>query len=112
MKENEEFSQDIARARALGYDAIAADCLLISDDASGDFRLGEKSVLVDTDHIQRAKLRIETRLKLLAKWDPKRYGEKVAVTGGDPETDNPIQISDRDRAKALATLVAKAKKGG
>lgn len=33
------------------------------------------------------KLRIDTRLKLLAKWDPKRYGDKQLV-GSDP--DNPL----------------------
>ena len=29
--------------------------------------------------IQRAKLRIDTRLKLLSKWDPKRYGDKLDI---------------------------------
>ena len=28
------------------------------------------------------KLQIETRLKLLAKWDPKRYGDKVDLNHG------------------------------
>ena len=41
--------------------------------------MGEKSILVDTDHIQRAKLRIDTRLKLLAKWNPKKWGDKLDV---------------------------------
>lgn len=45
------------------------------------------------------------------KRNPKKYGEKLALTGGDPETDNPIQVSDRERAKALAALIAQAKKG-
>jgi hypothetical protein len=35
------------------------------------------------------KLRIETRLKLLAKWNPKKYGDKVQV-GGDAE--NPLKV--------------------
>ena len=30
---------------------------------------------MDTDVIQRSKLRVETRLKLLAKWCPTRYGD-------------------------------------
>lgn len=70
-------SERIARAREEGEEAIAADCLLIADDAAGDFRMGEKSVLADTDHIQRSKLRIETRLKLLAKWNPGKWGDKL-----------------------------------
>ena len=31
----------------------------------------------NTEWISRSKLRVETRLKLLAKWDPKRYGDKI-----------------------------------
>ena len=72
-------AQSIARAREAGEESIAADCLLIADDATGDYRMGEKSILADTDHIQRAKLRIDTRLKLLAKWNPKKWGEKLDV---------------------------------
>lgn len=74
---DKEVAAYIARAREEGEDAIASDCILIADDATGDFRMGEKSILADTDHIQRSKLRIETRLKLLAKWNPKKWGEKV-----------------------------------
>lgn len=75
------FSADFARARDEGFDALAEECLTIADDASGDTRRvgreGEEREVCDTEFVQRAKLRIETRLKLLAKWDPKRYGEKV-----------------------------------
>jgi hypothetical protein len=38
---------------------------------------------IDGGDVQNRKLRIETRLKLLAKWDPKRYGERVAVGGAE-----------------------------
>jgi len=78
----------IARAREAGEDAIAADCLLIADDATGDYRLGEKGLLVDHDHIQRSKLRIETRLKLLAKWNPKKWGDRIQHAN-DPENPMP-----------------------
>lgn len=68
----------IARAREVGFDALAADCLIIADDSGGDYHAGKSGQEFDSEHVQRAKLRIETRLKLLAKWDPKRYGERVA----------------------------------
>lgn len=64
-------------ARDLGFDAIAHECLTIADDGRRDYTVDEDGrEAVDHDHIQRSKLRIDTRLKLLAKWDPKRYGEK------------------------------------
>ena len=81
---NPDFAADIARARANGHDAIAAECLAIADDSSRDYIETDEGRKFDADHVQRAKLRIETRLKLLAKWD-KRYGDRseVALTGAN-----------------------------
>lgn len=79
---DEDFSRLIARAREDGFDAIAAECLDIADDTSRDTKFvargddGEAEVC-NAEWISRSKLRVETRLKLLAKWDPKRYGDKV-----------------------------------
>lgn len=87
-REDEAFAERIARAREVGFDAIADDCLAIADDKSRDVKLvgreGEEYEVCNTEFVQRAKLRIETRLKLLAKWDPKRYGDRQEVehTGG------------------------------
>jgi hypothetical protein len=76
-EDDPEFAQGIARARLAGFDVIAEDCLNIADDNGQDTRYADGKDIVDADVIQRAKLRIETRLKLLAKWDPKRYGERI-----------------------------------
>lgn len=35
--------------------------------------------VLDTEHVQRSKLRAEHRLKLVALWDPANYGAKVGV---------------------------------
>ena len=66
------FASDIARAREKGFDQIALDALKIADDKEGEH--------------QRDRLRVDTRLKLLAKWDPKRYGDRVTHQG-DSEAD-------------------------
>lgn len=75
------FAADFARARDEGYDAIAAECLKIADATENDTVMvgtGEhEREAANTEWISRSKLRVETRLKLLAKWDPKRYGEKI-----------------------------------
>jgi hypothetical protein len=72
-------ADDFARARACGHDAIAADTLEIADNGKNDWmqRHGSDSPgwEANGEHIQRSKLRIETRLKLLAKWD-KRYADR------------------------------------
>lgn len=72
-----DFAARIAHAREAGHDAIAADCLDIADETSFDTIQTENGDRPNTEWISRSKLRIETRLKLLAKWDPKRYGEKI-----------------------------------
>ena len=74
-----------ARAREAGFDAIAEDCLEIADETGKDTKFvgdGETPVC-NSEWIARSRLRVETRLKLLAKWDPKRYGDKLAVGGSD-----------------------------
>lgn len=78
-KAHQSFFVAIARAREEGFDAIAAQCMEIADDEKHDWVLSKKGMLTSEVAIGRARLRVETRLKLLAKWDPKRYGEKLAV---------------------------------
>lgn len=83
------FGPRFARARAQGFDAIADDCIAIAEDGSRDTytyegRDGEEITKTDMEVVLRSKLRIETRLKLLSKWDPKRYGERVELRHGDP----------------------------
>lgn len=83
-----EVSAAIAQARARGFDAIAWGALTIASTPE----VGEETItkadggieVRKGDMLGHRKLQIETRLKLLAKWDPKRYGEKMTVAG-DPE---------------------------
>lgn len=108
-----EFNARIARARELGFDAIAEDALAIADDGRNDwmekYDKEGRSVgyELNGEHVQRSKLRIESRLKLLAKWCPKKYGERSAMelTGANG---GPVQVSDTERAAKVAALMAAA----
>lgn len=84
-EKDEAFGRAIVRAREQGFDRIAIDALEIADERSKDTILTDQGERPNTEWIARSKLRIETRLKLLAKWDPKRYGEKTTteVTGAN-----------------------------
>jgi hypothetical protein len=78
-----------ARARADGFDALASDTLDIADSST-------------PDDAQCAKLRVDTRLKLLAKWDPKRYGDRMQI-----DADVTVEtLSDADLDAKLAKLQA------
>lgn len=97
MKVRPELAERFAHAREAGEEAIGQDCLRIADDASNDWmekydKDGECiGWQLNHDHVQRSKLRIETRLKLLAKWNPKKWGEKIDMNhGGQPE--NPVEV--------------------
>lgn len=83
LKADPELGARYEAARREGYDVIAQRARKTArgkkDEEGGD----------STDDVQRDKLIIETDLKLLAKWDPKRYGDKVAHVGDSD--DDPIQ---------------------
>lgn len=103
-KDDENIALRFARAREVGFDVIAESCLEIADDARNDYMesLGADQQgdawKLNGEHIQRSRLRVETRLKLLAKWDPKRYGDKMQHTGdgGGPISVN-VYIPDNGR---------------
>ncbi len=95
-------SRAIARARELGYDALAEQCLIIADTpqmgrktvyaSSGDDKK-ESVTVTEEEMLGHRRNQIETRLKLLAKWDPKRFGDRVALTGADNAP--PIQVESK-----------------
>jgi hypothetical protein len=105
MAQDEALSAHIARARDVGYDAMAEECLDIADNADNDWveRSGDKGVgwTLNGEHIQRSKLRIETRLKLLAKWNPKKYGDRQILAG---DSEAPLEVQN-DAMTILAAAV-------
>lgn len=86
-RDNATFRADSLRAREIGCHRIAEDCLRIADDARNDWmeRRGQDDAgwVANGEHIQRSKLRIDTRLRLLGKWLPKVYGDKIAIGGAE-----------------------------
>lgn len=79
-----DFSARIAHARELGEEAIAQDCMRIADTPQIGIKTTSKASgmeTVETDMIEHRRLQIDTRLKLLAKWNPRKWGDKLAVGG-------------------------------
>lgn len=120
MEADADFRGRIARAREIGRDEIFEECMSIADDNTNDYverknADGSTYEQFNADHVQRQKLRIETRLKLLAKWDPKRYGDKVALTGGSEE-DRPISVNltalPEEKLEQLRSILVAASQSG
>lgn len=100
-------STAIAYARDLGYDAIAEDCIIIADTP----QLGQTQVMDDKgsrvtieDMLGHRKLQIETRLKLLAKFNPKKYGDRVQMVGSSDEPLN-VNLDSKQLFDALLTQI-------
>ena len=102
---NADFARDIARAREAGFDQIALDALAIADNTENDTKWvggedGNERAVANSEWISRSKLRVETRLKLLAKWDPKRYGDKLDINNNHGVQDSLADLMARIDGKS------------
>ncbi len=81
-KKNADFRDQYAHARELQADSLFDEALEIADDVSGDWSTDKdgKKVL-DHEHIQRSRLRVDTRKWAAGKLAPKKYGDKLDLGG-------------------------------
>ena len=71
------FCEQYTRARNTGLEVMAEHCLDIADDATNDWATdADGNPVVDQEHINRSRLRVETRKWYLSKLSPKRYGDQ------------------------------------
>jgi hypothetical protein len=94
-----DLSARIARAREAGEEVIAAQCLQIADTPVEGQETTEKAdgscEVKRSDMLGHRKLQIDTRLKLLAKWNPKKWGEKLEHRG-DGSAPIPLVLTGSD----------------
>lgn len=101
---DEAFDRRVKEARDAGFDAIAESCISIAD--ATDEYTSRDSVEGKVRDPQRDKLRVWARLQLLAKWDPKRYGDAMTLRG---DTANPLAvISDEALLQRIQANAIKA----
>jgi hypothetical protein len=83
LEDVDGFGARYAYARQIGLDAMADQLLEIADDSRHDFTTDANgNKVVNGEHINRSRLRVDTRKWYLAKLAPKRYGEKVDLNVG------------------------------
>ncbi len=94
-RKDPNFAARVARAREVGFSELAEQALEIADQPQ-----------LEKGAVARDRLRIDTRLKLLACWDPRRYGNKVQL--GEDE-DRPFRrMSDTEREQRIRELMSRA----
>lgn len=96
-----DFASRFARAREIGADAIAIEAMEIMDaEPERDMATGK----YDPASVAWQKSRAELRLKLLAKWSPKLYGDRI--TADHTSSDGSMKPVD-NTAAVLAALARK-----
>lgn len=83
LREKEGFSDQYARAKEESADALFEELLEIADDGTNDWmeKHGQDGELIgyqlNGEHVQRSRLRLDTRKWALSKLKPKKYGDRV-----------------------------------
>lgn len=84
-----EFRERYARARTAQADAIFDETLDIADDGTNDWMATNDpenpGYKANSEHIQRSRLRIDTRKWIAARLAPSKYGEKAQIEHTGPE---------------------------
>lgn len=85
LADDADFRDLYARAKEASTEALAEELLDIADDGSNDWmeRPGADGESLgwqlNGEHVQRSRLRVDTRKWLLAKLQPRKYGERQTV---------------------------------
>jgi hypothetical protein len=98
LRTKPEFLKQYEKSKEEQADALAEDMLDIADDGTNDWmekhdkdghNIGWQ---VNGEHVQRSRLRLDTRKWIASKLKPKKYGDKVDMNVGG-QTGNPIEAN-------------------
>lgn len=109
LKEDEELTNQYARATEVRADIIFDDILAIADENTNDTSINENGIeVVNNDVIQRSRLRIDARKWVLSKLNPKKFGDKIQTEhSGEIKGVNLSSLSTQElieRAKAIKKI--------
>ena len=90
VDKDSELAEQYAQARAAMIDKIADDIITIADEEM--IPTGEGKV--DSAMVQKQRLRVDTRKWLLSKMAPKKYGDKLELSGDEQA---PVSIQRIER---------------
>lgn len=108
--QDQEYAERYARARSDLYEHWADEILDIADDGKNDFMEREKEAgrvetVPDHEHINRSRLRVDSRKWLLSKLVPKQYGDKQTLEHTGPDG-GAVQVAmDQEQLKSFILAV-------
>lgn len=118
LRENQDFSEQYARAKEDCADALVEDILDIADDGSNDYmeKLDKEGNVIgwvqNGEAVQRSRVRIDSRKWLAMKLKPKRYGDRLSVDSSSKIEGNVThRLAEKsdEELKAIAAAYAKQK---
>jgi hypothetical protein len=111
-----EFSDLLVRAREKQADHMSDQILEISDDSTNDWVDRETAAgrivrVLDHEHVQRSRLRVDERFRLMEKLAPEKYGVKqqIVVTR-DEERARLDTLSPEQRMAEAEDLIEQARR--
>ncbi len=96
-----QFSDMYREAKKLQADALMEDALAIADDSIRDTIIGKNGdEIINGEWVARSRLRVETRMKIAAKLEPRKYGDKQLVQSENinHNLNTEIPLSEADMA--------------
>lgn len=104
LRLHEEFLEQYEISKAECADMYAEEIVEIADDSANDYTEDKDGKKLNTEHVQRSRLRIDSRKWVASKLKPKKYGEKVTqeiggVDGKPIETTTAINFIPVTREK-------------
>lgn len=109
LRENDDFQIAYARAKAESADALFEELIDIADDGRNDWMENRDpdnpGYKLNGEHVNRSRLRVDTRKWAIARMKPKKYGDRLHT-----EHSGSIDMSsasDEDLDRRLAELEQK-----
>ncbi len=90
LDDTDGFAARYERARMIQALIWTDEILDIADRGDGDWKETARGMVADSEHIQRAKLRVDARKWLLSKFLPKQFGETMGLTNDDS---GPVKVT-------------------
>tara|TARA_R110000850_G_scaffold150588_1_gene273384 strand:+ start:68 stop:514 length:447 start_codon:yes stop_codon:yes gene_type:complete len=104
IRTKEGFRDQYARAKEESADALTDEMLDIADDSNLDYtKTDEDGAKLNSENIQRSRLRIDTRKWLASKLKPKKFGDKQYIETKDTTE----EVSDDDLDDRILALMNK-----
>ncbi|EJU14946.1 hypothetical protein LH128_01182 [Sphingomonas sp. LH128] len=105
-----DFRDQYMRAREVQVETLVDEMLDIADDGSNDWQTrerddGTEDEVLNHEHVQRSKIRLDTRKWIASKLMPKKYGEAAMVKLADADGEK-LPMGDVERATRLAAIFA------